>query len=500
MEIDPGDIKRARLVRMVFGEIAGSLEMGHTERPFMVVKSGRYVVGVAMPQNADQMLEVLRGYNFNDKTPKISGASFEDLKVRESALRCRLKILDRYTDDFQRSAGRSLKQIFYSYKEYEQIYKAMRLSKASEKILFITGWIDARDKGKLVSILREICGERFVVVDRRDPEAPVRLMNIRLFKPFELIVRTMGMPANSEIDPTPLSAMTFVLFFGLMFGDVGQGLVLAIAGLVLKSIGQKRQRENMDQAGSILSVCGLSSAFCGVLYGRLFSSDHLIPAIWIDPAENIMDLFPVTILLGGAIIVMGLFINVINAIINADYAEALLGKRGMAVLILYGAILFLSLRYTSNREVPEHWEIGIFILLPLLIFSLRGVLGPVLFKGKRPHDLVGYLAETIMDIVEITLSLFVNTISFIRVGAFALSHAGLGIVTFTLAGMADPALNSPAAIAILVLGNIFILAFEGLVVAIQSLRLEYYEFFSKFFKGSGLVFSPFVLKTKMSEV
>jgi V/A-type H+-transporting ATPase subunit I len=96
--------------------------------------------------------------------------------------------------------------------------------------------------------------------------------------------------------------------------------------------------------------------------------------------------------------------------------------------------------------------------------------------------------------------LFVNTISFIRVGAFALSHAGLGIVTFTLAGMADPALKSPAAIAILVWGNIFILAFEGLIVAIQSLRLEYYEFFSKFFKGSGLVFSPFVLKTKMSVV
>jgi V/A-type H+-transporting ATPase subunit I len=131
---------------------------------------------------------------------------------------------------------------------------------------------------------------------------------------------------------------------------------------------------------------------------------------------------------------------------------------------------------------------------------LRGVLGPVLFQAKRPHDIGEYVTETVMDIVEIALGMFANTISFIRVGAFALAHAGLSIVTYTLAGMADPGLKTPAAIAILVAGNIFIIGFEGLICGIQSMRLEYYEFFSKFYKGDGVVFSPFVLKTKMSEV
>ena len=154
-----------------------------------------------------------------------------------------------------------------------------------------------------------------------------------------------------------------------------------------------------------------------------------------------MRLFSVTILLGAVIIVVGLCLNIINAFINADYAEALLEKKGMAILILYSAIVIMAVRFMSIKQAPELWEIGVFIIAPLLFFSLRGVLGPVLFKSHRPHDIAEYMTETVMDVVEIALSMFANTVSFIRVGAFALSHAGLSIVTYTLAGMADPALN-----------------------------------------------------------
>jgi V/A-type H+-transporting ATPase subunit I len=200
------------------------------------------------------------------------------------------------------------------------------------------------------------------------------------------------------------------------------------------------------------------------------------------------------------IIVVGLCVNIINAFINADYTEAILGKKGIAVLILYSAIVLLSIRFATFKQGPALWEIVTFMVLPLVLFSLRGVLGPVLFQAPRPHNIVEYVTETIMEVVEIALSMFANTVSFIRVGAFALSHAGLSIVTYTLAGMADPGLHSPAAIAILVVGNVFIIGFEGLICGIQSMRLEYYEFFSKFFKGDGVVFSPFILKTKMLEV
>lgn len=500
MGIDPGAIKKARLVRMVFGEVSEAMPGSGEDSPFVLTRTDRYVFGVALPRSAPQMFRFLEEYDFKDKTAAIRGASLESLKQREAALKHRLEILDAYAERFRKETGPALKQLYGLYRGYEEILKAMRLSASSEKAMFITGWMDAGDQKRLTDLLREICGERFILFQERDTDAPVRLLNLRLFRPFELIVKTMGMPANSEIDPTPLAALTFVLVFGLMFGDLGQGLVLAAAGLVLRYAAEKKGREALGQAGGILIACGLWAAFCGILYGSLFSSEHLIPALWIRPAENIMRLFSVTILMGAVIIVVGLCLNIINAFINADYPEALMEKKGLAVLILYSAIVLSMIRYFNQHQAPASWEIGLFLILPLIVFSLRGVLGPILFHASRPHNMAEYATETVMEIVEIALGMFANTVSFIRVGAFALSHAGLSIVTYTLAGMADPTLRSPAAVAVLVAGNIFIIGFEGLIVAIQSLRLEYYEFFSKFYRGDGIAFSPFILKTELSEV
>ena len=310
----------------------------------------------------------------------------------------------------------------------------------------------------------------------------------------------MGIPSNSEIDPTPLTAITFVLMFGLMFGDLGQGLVLMLCGIMLKYFGQRKTKENLVQAGGILIACGLSAAICGLLYGSVFSSEHLLPALWFHPTEHIMKLFMTTILIGIVFIITGLLVNIINNILNADYTEAFLEKKGLAILVIYAAIVLFAVNYQSSGQLPAIWEISTFIILPLILFSLRGVLGPAFFQKEKPHSFSEYIIETVMEIVEIALSLFANTISFIRVGAFALSHAGLSIVTYTLAGIADPGMKSVGAVAIIMIGNIFIIGFEGLICGIQSMHLEYYEFFSKFFKGDGVVFSPFTLKAKASEV
>jgi V/A-type H+-transporting ATPase subunit I len=339
----------------------------------------------------------------------------------------------------------------------------------------------------------------------------------------------MGVPSNAEMDPTPLAAITYVVVFGLMFGDLGQGLVLALIGVmfwfVARNMSQEgvrgneggvmhgflmsvarvismfiAEKEAVRHAGSILLACGLSAAFCGVLYGSLFSSEHLIPALWMRPMENIMGLFSITILMGTMIIFVGLCLNIINALINRDFIEAFLEKKGLAILVFYSSLVFMAVRYALHKQGPGIWEISVFVIAPILIFALRGVLGPLLFKAKRPHDVAEYITETIMDIVEIVLSMFANTLSFIRVGAFALSHAGLSIATFTLAGIFDPSLKSVMAISILVIGNIVIIVFEGMICGIQSMRLEFYEFFSKFFRGDGISFSPFILKSKFSEV
>jgi len=504
MNINPGIIKDTRLIQIVFGIMEHTDWETPPQEGFTLARTGNYVFGAALPADLSRMKSFLNGHGFIDRSEELTEGSTGNRIRREKTLRNRREALDRYLRGLRDEAGPVLTTLYSIYSGYNEVLKALKMSLFSSQAMFIAGWIDIKDRKRLSGILQEICGDRFIALidEKRDPDAPVRLINMRLLKPFELLVKTMGMPANSEIDPTPLTAFTFVLIFGLMFGDLGQGLVLALIGVMLRTIAQKKgeYREGLGQIGGILILCGLSAALCGLLYGSIFSNEHIIPALWFHPIEHPMRLFSITILMGALFIIAGLCVNICNNFMNSDYTGALLGKRGLAVLILYTAIVLLAVRFSRTGENPLLWEAGAFILLPLLLFSLRGVLGPLLFGNPKPHGITEYVIETIVEILEIGLSLLANTISFIRVGAFALSHAGLSIVTFTLAGIVDPAMKSMGAVLIIITGNIFIIGFEGFVCGIQSVRLEYYEFFSKFFKGDGVAFTPFILKAKTSEV
>ena len=500
MGVDPLMTSRTRFVRTVFGIVDSAIENFPSDERFIIAGTDKYVFGLSSPEDLPAMTRFLKEYGFTDKSMDVLPHSLESLKKRAQTLQHRNEVIDKYIVRLKEEHGQVLQQLWSACKSYEELLKAMRTSLFSTSAMFITGWMDRRDMKRLVAILQGICSDRFILAERKDPDAPVRLLNVRWLKPFELLVKTMGMPSNSEIDPTPLTAITFVLMFGLMFGDLGQGLVLLLVGTALKMVGRKKVKENLEQAGGILIACGGSAAVCGLLYGSVFSSEEIIPALWFHPTAQIMQLFATTILIGVVFIMAGLCVNILNSFLNADYTEALFEKRGLSVLILYVAVVVFALDYQKTGQYPATGSIIAFILLPLIIFSLRGVLGAALFRKTKPAGIAEYIVETFMDIVEIVLSLFANTISFIRVGAFALSHAGLSIVTYTLAGMADPAMKSAGAIIIIVIGNIFIIGFEGLICGIQSMRLEYYEFFGKFFHGNGVVFSPFTLKTKASEV
>ncbi len=500
MGVDAEALQKTRILKTVFGTVENIDWMVGSYERFMIVRTGHFVFGMALPVYAADMLQFLKENGFADKTAEVRPGSVETLKKRAEELQRRLEVLDTYVSRLREESGRTLKRMNADYRAYEELLKAMRLSVLSSRAMFITGWMDTGEKAKLMEIMRNVCGSKFILNDRKDPDAPVRLRNMRIFRPFELLVKTMGMPSGSELDPTPLTAITYVMMFGLMFGDLGQGIVLMLCGLILRRFGQKKTREELVQAGGILLACGGSAALCGLLYGSFFSSEHVLPALWFHPTAQIMRLFFVTIMMGVVFIIIGLCLNIINSFLNSDYSEALLEKRGLAILTLYIAIVVFALNYQRTGRFPALWAVSLFIILPLIVFSLRALLGMAFFDKPKPHSVSEYIIETIMEIVEIALGLFANTISFIRVGAFALSHAGLSIVTYTLAGMADPSMKSAGAVIIIVCGNIFIIGFEGLICGIQSMRLEYYEFFSKFFKGDGTVFTPFTLRTKASEV
>lgn len=504
MGVDPGRISTIRLITMVFGHVENTDWDPPEGEDFVVAKHDSYVLGIALAEGVSAMLTFLRDYGFTDLSAETTRGAVEHLEHRREILLQRVGALDAYIQDNKDEMTGVLINMHSAYRRYEEVLGALKMSAVSSSAMFITGWMDIAEENRLYTVLQRICGDRFIaeISEQKDPDAPVRLNNFRLLKPFELLVKTMGIPANTEMDPTVLAAVTFVIMFGLMFGDVGQGLVLAGCGILVRRVAGKKGllQEGLGQAGGILIICGVSAAACGFLYGSVFSSEHIVPALWFHPMEHIMTLFSITILIGVFIIISGLFVNIINNLIASRYTQALFEEKGLAVVVLYVAIVFFAVRYTLTGDRPAPWEAGIFIGIPLVVFCLRGVLGQVFFREPELHNITEYVIETFVEIMEMGISMLANTVSFIRVGAFALSHAGLSIVTYTLAGIADPAMKSIGAVSIIIIGNIIIIGLEGLICAIQSMRLEYYEFFSKFYKGDGVEFTPFVLKAGTSEV
>ena len=354
-------------------------------------------------------------------------------------------------------------------------------AKSGNDFYVLVGWMSENDAFDLD---KKIQGDEKVVFiiaeDHAVSEAPTRLRNNPLFRPFEFFVRMYGLPSYGEIDPTPFVAMTYTVLFGLMFGDLGQGAVLAALGLYLYH-GRKLN------IGAIMATIGVSSMIFGILYGSIFGLEEIIPAVWMRPASSINRMLFVTIALGVGLVACAMLLNMWNAYRRKDWFELLLGPNGVCGLLFYAIFVFSAWAIFSGIYIPGT-IIAVIAAVPLIFMALRK---PVLQwrdkvnKTSRHGGTAMLVFETIIEMFEVLLSYFTNTLSFIRVGAFALSHTGMMAAIMILAENANTGQLNPI---VLILGNIFVIALEGLVVGIQALRLEFYEMFSRFFNGGGREF------------
>lgn len=321
---------------------------------------------------------------------------------------------------------------------------------------------------------------------------PTKLSNPKLFKPFEMFIRMYGLPAYNEFDPTVLVAVTYSFLFGFMFGDAGQGLCLLVGGFFLYKI------KKMDLA-AIISCCGFFSTIFGFLFGSIFGFEDIIEPLWLRPAEAMMDLpfigrlntvFVVAIALGMGIILLTMILNMINSIKNKDTESAWFDTNGAAGLVFYGSVVTVILLFMTGRPLPAAAVILIMFLIPLLIIFFKEPLTALVKKKAEvmPKEKAMFFIQGFFELFEVLLSYFSNTLSFVRVGAFAVSHAAMMEVVLMLAGA--EAGGSPNWI-VVVLGNLFVCGMEGLIVGIQVLRLEYYELFSRFYHGNGRAFRPY---------
>ncbi len=359
----------------------------------------------------------------------------------------------------------------------------------------LCGWMAEQDAEAL---RKELAGDDMVYCIVEDDHnniisrPPTKLKNPRLFKPFEMFVQMYGLPAYGEMDPTVLIGITYSFLFGFMFGDVGQGLCLFIGGLLLYKF------KKMDLAG-IISRCGFFSILFGFLFGSVFGFEDVIPALWLHPKTAMMQVpfigklntvFVVAIALGMGIILLTMILNIINSKKSHDPEKLWFDTNGVAGLVFYGALTVTLALYMTGHALPATAVLVVMFVLPLLVIFCKEPLTALLEKKKDiwPESKVMFFVQGFFELFEVCLSYFSNTLSFVRVGAFAVSHAAMMEVVLMLAGAEAGA--SPNWL-VVILGNLFVCGMEGLIVGIQVLRLEYYELFSRFYRGNGREFKPY---------
>jgi len=322
---------------------------------------------------------------------------------------------------------------------------------------------------------------------------PVKLRNSWLVRPFEMFVSMYGLPNYKDFDPTPVVAITYMLLFGIMFGDVGQGLAISLIGWLLWKFKKM-------PLGGVLERIGIFSAVFGLVYGSVFGFEHLLDPMYkaLGFAEKPVEVMAPTttniILLaavgiGVVIIVMAISLNIALGIKRRDWGRAFFSNNGLAGLVFYLAAIYAAVSSLALHKSVMTGPYKFFLIaLPLIVMFLQQPLSK-LAAGKKDlfeGGVGGFIVESFFEMFEVLLSFVTNTMSFLRVGGFVLSHAGMMAVVFTLSGM----VSASASPAVIIIGNLFVMGLEGLIVGIQVLRLEFYEIFSRFFDGDGKPYVP----------
>lgn len=388
----------------------------------------------------------------------------------------------------------------------------------------LTGWIPESDCHEMMTELDRLSEGRIAIrlfepsevpsVKSGQEKVPVKLHHGKFIGAFERMIFSYGSPAYGTIDPTPFVALFFTLLFGIMFGDAGQGLVFLLLGILMSA--KVVKVGGWNRFAPIFIAIGCSSMIMGILTGEFFATEGpmravsmFITGLFGEPHYPILEMkfwqasnavaiifgiFGFTMAVGFVINSIGLVINIVNKFSQKKYGSALFGKIGLAgaLWFWYTVVFALRLGFAHHQPVLFDW---IFIGTTLF-FAAFGAPFERLLDGERPvleGGIGGALIGGLVELIEVISSYLSNSISFVRVGAFALAHAVLG---FIIEKMCSIAPAGAAQLAILIVGNAIVIVLEGMIVAIQVIRLQYYEFFSKFFNETGKEFVPFAFEYK----
>lgn len=488
----------------VLEKMSATAEVPHLFQELGDIEGGRAVLTAALPADLERLDEVLRQ------------AQFEEFAVPDQAIAAAARSATKRADDIagelrtvretlRRASLQALTPLATIRRKAEiagGLARAQRSFGSVGHTMIISGWVPKEHLEELRRVVQEhASGAAYVEVVAPDEfrrmagsftMIPVLFNNPLLLKPFERITTAYGTPRYGEVEPTAFLAVSFLIMFGVMFGDLGQGLLLALIGYLIF-----RTSYRYTDIGVLLIECGLASALFGLLYGSVFGAESLLPPLWFNPMRNVSTSITVALAFGAALISIGLLLNVVNGLRSGETSAAIFGEHGLVGAFMYWVCLAIATKFLLTGEVGLTGSALVLLIgIPALTIVFRRPIEEVVRRRQAQQKQVWkqtplIFIESLMDLADVFLSYLANTVSFIRLSAFSLAHIGLFAAVFALAENLSRLPGGGVWYWItMVVGNVVIILLEGLVASIQAIRLEYYELFSKFFKGGGEAFRP----------
>ena len=445
---------------------------------------GMYMVPHGKAEMIDALISSLQFQRIRI-SDKLHGSSDEAVKAARADLEVHSMRINEISEELGDIAGDERSAIiaaFYHYRRLAAAFELKRYTVCCDANFYLNGWIPEEKFDSFESSIRAWDNVSILPVEHKGPSEdfvpPTRLRNNAFFRPFESFVTMYGLPSYNEIDPTPLVALTYSLLFGAMFGDLGHAFLLMLAGLFMW------KRKGM-WLGKILCRCAAGSALFGAFYGSIFGYEDLLPGFKAaHSSETIFITLRVSIYVGAVLLALTIILNILNGVRQRDWNKILFGPASLTGLVLYTGITLTVLPFIGfGTSMLPTGVLMLLIIIPTIVIFFGSPLKRLINRESFmvEESLGSFVLTGLFELFEEYLSFITNTISFLRVGAYAISHAALMMAVYSLARLPNGSYN----IVVIIIGNLLVAGLEAALVAIQVLRLQYYELFGRFFSGEG---------------
>lgn len=489
--------------------------------------SSKPFISLTLRRDSSRVTDVMDKFGWTESTDSDAqksamGEAIGEAKAQVESFRLELQRLSEDVKNRIRKVSSDLVAIWINVRVHELCEHVESYFSYTRNTTLFSGWVPAEYSDDISALLTKVTSGRCIIEwtdadEMPREEVPVEMTSPKILKPFERMVNNYSTPEYGSINPTPFTAVAYLCMFALMFADLGQGFILLLVGLIGSYLYKK---DPMKKDGiisrylcSLLIFLGPASMVGGLLFGSCFGFE-LIPPLWFpydavvegEPVQgliqDIYDILGITIKFGIVVIYLGLILNWINLFKKKRFFELVFDKNGLVGGVMYGLGIWFAWGFVASgyKTFPSAPFFAPVLISCLALIVIKGPLGAILRARKGEKESIGSVViDTVMDflveVLEIFSGLLSNTLSFMRVAGLGIAHASLMSAFYQMADMPG---NMVAKIVIMILGNVLVIVLEGLSAGIQSLRLNYYEFFTKYFTGHGIAFEPVGLRSKTS--